>query len=471
MEGPSRMSSHYPLNGLDLDFRRYAHRPIEGRDIFIGRLMSDLIDSRRLLPKTYTTVINGPRNFGLVRSQDRELALDLQVMWRLIDPDWPKGPNVTLQEIIIRLVQEHYLGHDHLIRQVNKSLSYIDHHREHAAGWKRPMISHLAFIQKAFSVSHRYSVFSGSSQLPYDEGPWNARLSLGACFLAAPWVIHGPNWPASMEQEAKRSGYLTMPHNNALCHRPPLRSQSQPAADSWVVGAPLTYEPEGFISYVPFFPRKSLVELDKRARRRSLSRSHIKAMFTDNKPEWFIEDFDRPRKRRWVPPKHPCSNCAQYTHATKNCPSTCGYCNSADHKARNCTMKPENRCKCRPFPQFHRASQCHVRCSRRCGSPYPPGNFKHMSAMLCTNRCCMCGVKGHCGKKCSLKKCPCGQQHLTQDCRWKVECPVKGCQFYLCHLHCRECGRKREQGSENAFVGRTCQTCLKNGISASGRTA
>ncbi|KAI2628346.1 hypothetical protein GGS21DRAFT_527543 [Xylaria nigripes] len=459
------MGSHYPLNNLDLDFRRYAHRPIEGRDVFISRIMDDLFNPRRVSPFTYNKKRKCLPGFGPVKSQDRELGLDLQVLWRLLQMEWPDDMAVTLQEIIIKLVQTHYLLRDPLIRQAFKSHLYSDFSRENEPGWKRDMISHLTFFQKAFSVSHRYSVFSGHSLLSFDDGPWNAKLSLGSCFLAVPWVRYGPNWPPSLWEEAKQSGYLTVPKFSTLHHRTPPRSQSLPAPGSWGIGSSSTYEEgEWDLSYVPFFPLKSLVELDRRSRRRSLSRSHIRAMFTD-KPEWIIDDVPSARA------KHPCSNCAQYTHATKDCPSKCGYCNSGRHRARNCTLKPENRCKCQPFPQFHRSSQCHVRCSRRCGSSHPAGTYKHINAMLCSHRCCMCGMKGHNGRKCSLKKCPCGQQHLTQDCRWKVECMVKDCYYYLCHVHCRECGTKREKGSENAFVGRTCQTCLKNGISVSGRTA
>lgn len=321
------------------------------------------------------------------------------------------------------------------------------------------MIAHLALFQKALLVHHRLSLFSGNSRLSCNDGPRNGRLSLGSCFVALPWAE---------QLTAKRSRLSATVKSNKIHHKIPKRSQSLPNLECWDVerSSPkcclrvATLKSD--VSCVTFFPHKPLSELDKLSRRRSLSRSHIRAMFTD-KPEWIVENTKSNNH------KHPCSNCAQYTHKTRNCSSNCGYCNSSEHRARNCTLKASNRCKCQPFPQFHRASQCHVQCSRRCGSPYPPGNYKHINAMMCSHRCCMCGIQGHAGVKCSLKKCPCGEQHLTQDCRWKVECSAKGCYYYLCSLHCKECGVKREKGSENPFVGRTCQSCLKNGISTSAR--
>ncbi|KAI1197996.1 hypothetical protein F5X97DRAFT_166511 [Nemania serpens] len=457
------MGSHYPLNGVDLDFRRYAHRPVEGRDILISRIMDDFLNPRRISPRTYLRFIEWPRG-GFVKSQDRQLGLDLQVMWRLLEMEWPSAFIVTLEDAIVQLVQAHYFERDPLIHQAIKSLSFRDHDPKTAPGWKPDMVAHLAGFRNAAVSRHRFSVFSGTSQLPFDDGPWNGKLPLGPCFMAVPWLPEGPTWPRSLQKEAKRSGYLAMPKSDSLHHRVPTRSQSAPPRGSWGIAASSPrYDRRRAenIPYVAFFPLKPLSELDKRSRRRSLSRSHIRAMFTD-KPEWLVDD---PRARH----KHPCANCAQRGHKTAHCPSACGYCNSDDHKASRCTLKPENRCKCRPFPQFHRASQCHVQCSRRCGSAHPPGSYKHMNAMNCSARCCMCGVRGHSGRKCSLKKCPCGGQHLTQDCRWKVECTAKDCHYYLCNIHCKECGRKRESGRDNAFVGRTCPACLRNGIPVSPR--
>ncbi|KAI0133007.1 hypothetical protein BJ170DRAFT_556763, partial [Xylariales sp. AK1849] len=136
---------------------------------------------------------------------------------------------------------------------------------------------------------------------------------------------------------------------------------------------------------------------------------------------------------------HPCTNCRQFIHTSTKCRFPCGHCGKRGHQAHKCPIKSSNRCKCRPFPQAHSAVDCQIRCSRRCGNPYPPSHNKHSNAMTCKSRCCMCGIKGHSGKECKFKKCGCGQQHLTQDCRWKIECPARGCDRYLCGLHCTEC--------------------------------
>ncbi|KAH8911182.1 hypothetical protein BR93DRAFT_324031 [Coniochaeta sp. PMI_546] len=124
------------------------------------------------------------------------------------------------------------------------------------------------------------------------------------------------------------------------------------------------------------------------------------------------------------------------------------------HTADKCPVPREARCKCVAFPQFHVAARCRVRCSRHCGNGHPKGGFRHRNAMTCKARCCMCGIRGHAGRSCRLKKCRCGGQHLGQDCRIKVECSVKGCDRFLCGLHCRSCG-----GTERPFVGWECVTC------------
>lgn len=131
------------------------------------------------------------------------------------------------------------------------------------------------------------------------------------------------------------------------------------------------------------------------------------------------------------------------------------------HTAKDCPVAKQNRCKCVPFPQYHVAAKCAVLCSRDCGNKYPPGHFKHKNAMTCKSRCCMCGIKGHSGSQCKLKRCRCGGPHLGQDCNWKVECRVEGCFNFLCGLHCAQCGMSREQLEEGAtFKARQCPGCL-----------
>ena len=139
-------------------------------------------------------------------------------------------------------------------------------------------------------------------------------------------------------------------------------------------------------------------------------------------------------------------------------PGCCGWCSSEKHTAKRCPVSPLNRCKCGPFPVYHTAKNCPVPCSRPCGSPLPRNHRKHRNAMTCRYRCCMCGIRGHSGKDCRLKKCRCGGQHLGQDCGWNPVCRVPRCDRYLCGVHCRECG-----STDRPFVGWRCAACLGNG--------
>lgn len=194
--------------------------------------------------------------------------------------------------------------------------------------------------------------------------------------------------------------------------------------------------------------------------------------------------------------EQPCPNCAS-RHST--CPKPCGVCGAPSpnsncvvsalslsqirrlknsdedfmqrenlHTADECPVAKQNRCKCVPFPQYHVATKCAVLCSRDCGNKYPPGHFKHKNAMTCKSRCCMCGIKGHSGSQCKLKRCRCGGSHLGQDCTWKVECHVEGCYNFLCGLHCSECGMSREHLEEGSrFEGHKCPACLgRTGLGA-----
>lgn len=196
----------------------------------------------------------------------------------------------------------------------------------------------------------------------------------------------------------------------------------------------------------------------------------------------------------------PCPNCAS-RHST--CPKPCGFCGAPSpnsncvvsalslsqiqrlkdsgqeltqhenlHTAKDCPVAKQNRCKCVPFPQYHVAAKCAVLCSRDCGNTYPPGHFKHKNAMTCKSRCCMCGIKGHSGSQCKLKRCRCGGSHLGQDCTWKVDCRVEGCYNFLCGLHCSECGMSREHLEEGSrFEGRKCPACLGRTGPGAGVTA
>ncbi|KAI0014253.1 hypothetical protein F4779DRAFT_558871 [Xylariaceae sp. FL0662B] len=496
------MTLYYPLNGVDLDFSRYEHRTLGGRDVMVNRIMEDYMFPRRVKPGVYLIPVGEDTLFGTIKAQSRELGLDIQVMPRLLETGWTMtrqkavmfvGAGITLYQainarymnwfgsdeyiyrwpaietMILGLVQRHFLEADPLMRIWLKNFRRNSPNMKPnaAPGWRRDMIEHMKMLQKTSRVQHENFLFSGGHWLPIN-GPSNLQFSVDPCFVADYVTLNRLSKAArECRSQGKGSAHIPLMSMKGVHRGRPRRSRSTPPPGSWntatIQGSVYPESEEQY--YVIFYPRRPLSELDKISRRRSLSRTHIRAMFID-KPKWHLED-----PTPSAPFKHPCANCAQHSHHTRRCPSTCGYCNSPFHKASACTIKAINRCKCRPFPQYHTASECFVRCSRKCGSPYPPGHFRHKNAIMCSHRCCMCGIRGHTGRKCSLKKCPCGQQHLSQDCRWKVECSVKQCDRYNCHLHCRECGRKKGKGAREQFVGNTCQDCLKNGKPVSARAA
>ncbi|KAL2022895.1 hypothetical protein VTK56DRAFT_4426 [Thermocarpiscus australiensis] len=254
------------------------------------------------------------------------------------------------------------------------------------------------------------------------------------------------------------------------------------------------------------FPRIPLSELDRRSRRRSLSRRYIQDMFDcsndvdelSNTSELFSsspeayeghssvsETLSRAATgmgaAKWGGEKHlsgrlRCGNCKRTSHPTSNCIYPCGHCGAPNsqsfppelesanwasgihlnpHTASQCPVSAGSRCKCVAFPTFHTAERCGIPCRRDCGNPAPPGSFQHRNAMTCRARCCMCGLRGHSGRECRLQRCRCGGAHLGQDCRWNPACRVPGCGRYLCGVHCRECG-----STQKPFVAWRCGKCL-----------
>ncbi|KAI1089567.1 hypothetical protein F5B19DRAFT_466706 [Rostrohypoxylon terebratum] len=464
---------HYPLNGLDLDFDRYEHRPLGPREIMVNRIMEDFMAPKRVKAGVYnkTGVYREP--WLQIKALDKRLGLDVQVLLKLLRThfDWPPRFTLTkelstflsmifiwpsvpptrsdLASAILGMIERHYLEcHPSLriILRCFQSRSSMDG-PTHEPGWKKDVIEHLKGFQQAKETQYLHHLYSRGHYVP--TGPVGAQLSVVPCFIVA---------CKSNFKAGRKTVFEVMPG----VHRGrPRHSRSVPPAGTWGTAAIKSHNWEE--KFVIYFPRHRLSKLDKLSRRRSLSRTHIQEMFSE-KPRLFCE---KPTGKYSFQKK--CENCAQHTHHTKYCRARCGFCGSPSHKASSCKVKSSNRCKCQPFPQFHTAEDCYIRCSRVCGCPYHPGHFRHNNAMTCSYRCCMCGIKGHSGRKCSLKKCPCGERHLTQDCRWKVECPAKGCYYYLCSLHCRECGKKKDKETKDSFVGRTCQDCLKNGRPASAK--
>lgn len=485
---------HYPLNGIDLDSRRYSHRCLGQRDIVINRIMEDYLRPHRAQAKAYLSPTSHGCPTAQVKSLNRDFGIDLELASKMLETEWnvdeaasfmqyivklpdpePSAASATpwyhcrnrtttayrtfpsLDEFVYGLVQRHFLEIDPSLQALMKFFKrYLDRSRQSAtAVWKEDVGEHLKKLKRNMEVQHGFHLYSG----------WGSQYSVpehfNPLFFIDPYIlaISPSDVPKHLNEivllfmRLRSIGHLERlkpeMHNLDCVRRGRARrSRSQPAPGAWCSVVWKT-------RYI-LFPRRRLSELDKLSRRRSLSRTHIRAMFRD-KPKVVPQAHPR---RRHDKPRVWCRNCTDEGHLTQNCPSGCGHCNSREHDAESCPVDPLNRCKCEPFPQFHTAFNCPVRCSRRCGNPYPPGHFKHKNAMLCSRRCCMCGLLGHAGRKCNLKKCRCGRPHLTQDCRWKVECPANGCSHYLCTRHCRECGRPR--GQEEYFVIMTCRECLQN---------
>ncbi|KAI2464126.1 hypothetical protein F4781DRAFT_414166 [Annulohypoxylon bovei var. microspora] len=491
------MALHYPLNGLDLDFSRYEHRPLGAHGIMVNRIMEDYMAPTRVKAEVYEMPIYDAL-FSLIKDRDRLLGLDIQVLSKILrtNYDWPLHPGdlqllyaphldiilghkvlivsddwINVGRAILGLVERHYLESDPSMRiWLRHFHSYCSHATpKHGPGWKKDVVEHLKGLQIVSGTQYLHYLFSGGHYLPINIPP-GVQFSINPCFTGTPLLdfLKIPRHPHPRGRKTVVRPLRTTPIGNtplrkmpSLHRGRPRHSNSVPAAGAW--GTATIQNLIGYSNieekFAIYFPHRRLSELDKLSRRRSLSRTHIREMFTDRPKFHYRKPIGKEAPKAM---KYPCDNCAQYNHHTRNCPSQCGFCGSPFHKASGCQIKSSNRCKCRPFPQYHTAQECYIRCSRACGCPHHPGHFKHKNAMLCSYRCCMCGTKGHSGRKCHLKKCPCGEQHMTQDCRWKVECLVKGCNYYLCHLHCRECGKKKNKETKDHFVGRTCQNCLKN---------
>lgn len=565
---------HYPLNGLDLSFSRYHHRPLDGVDVIANRLMTRWLFPTRSPPESPATPLTNTLEQPLVFSNRLDADTPTNPVFHANTPEPRRRPAYYLRT--------HHLGreNDDLPADVRVLLlSQATHGGGHPclpadgqdlASTRAVLLA--ALRRHAFETSHpelrpwltfhprghrdpvrvdcggeccfarRYDLDAEESELPEDGFPeceyargtakdwprrstWHlraahrssacapnerllfpggallqdARRRLGARLwslgpVAVPPPVKGvmsglatrlgaskvpeSHLPVEPGNHTARQRVLTAPYYHYSTTLRTRRSRSEPPPGAYIYTAvPDAYihstrggfQPKSYTSFlqdgsqeprlflrgqfsreqalIPLYvPCMRTSEVEHRVRRRSLSRRHVARMFHEpSGTGGSVLDIEARPEPRTLPPR-------------------CGWCNSEKHTAARCPVAASSRCKCGPFPTYHTAKTCPIPCSRTCGSALPRNHPRHARAMTCRSRCCMCGLRGHSGKDCRLKRCRCGSQHLGQDCGWKPGCGVRGCDRYLCGVHCRECG-----STERPFVGWRCGGCLGNGEPVRGK--
>lgn len=491
---------HYPLCGLDLDFQRYHHRRLGPADIMVHNIVQDLLFPKRVKPSIYARKVLGfpHKVYSMIKQQDKALGLDIKVLDDMLRTE-AIGQNGKLGlglltgnehhncEAILGVIQRYYMENlNPAFSQwlLDETVKASEPHHTAVRGTRRkrsiPLggdeARHLKSYSSARTTQQKLQVYSGPNSMLVSGRPIRT-TSDRAHLDDPPMHPQGDVYirpPEYWFPEARHNYDAAFKLNSSGLGRPRLtRSQSLPPPGTREYAALQDYAPDYWRSIS--FPRLSLREIDRRSRRRSLSRRHIVDMFVD-RPSTVqrlnidsivgeicpihIDLIDFPRSDTTAT----CENCGLPFHDIAHCISRCGRCGTEIHyegirpNVLECKVPKSSTCKCAPVPNFHQIDDCRIKCSRRCGNPYPPGHFRHRNAMLCKARCCMCGVFGHCGKDCRQKQCGCGGAHLGQDCGWKPTCRAKGCPRYHCKKHCRECGKQ----GEGPFVGGYCEPCLKN---------
>lgn len=448
----------------------------------VHNIFQDFLFPSRLKPKTYG------RGFDLnaVKSQDERLSLDMKTLdamlltSSLIDSDMMEysvrqsrlpftanagDQRICLHDFVHDIAQRFFLERDDAAtRRFLRSQSYVKHRKgtmedRHACRSQQTPLQpsesqHLKAYEPTRRAYHTHFLHTGPDAFTA-AGHFNPMVMPDTTVYINPDMQRSTR---DMNRSARGLDILARA-------RGPVRTRSEPPPNSHSAAYMALFTDIRKRSSCIMWPTLSLQDLDHRTRRRSLSRRHIARMFL-KAPLYEMQFRVRGHYSEQVKGQPRCSNCSVTGHTDEECVFPCGHCGSFEHDAVECPVPKSKRCKCSPFPTFHQATKCHVRCSRHCGNTWPPGHHKHKNAMCCKARCCMCGLKGHAGVDCNLKKCRCGDIHLGQNCTWKPECRVQGCYRYLCGVHCRECGSK-----ERPFVGWRCQACLKNGKPASPKEA
>lgn len=483
---------HYPLNGLDLDFSRYAALPFGTKDIMMHRLFQDYLFPRELPMSSYMKCFGlyafWPHiGHGLKLARDKHLDLprlyldhltlqamlvtmpllrDLKLMKLMpvlsnvasMDP-WDRMPGFPLMEHrVVDLAQRYYLeaaccatreildAHwrmsDRLYKYAQSDGTWMqlrDYYEK----------AHYDSYPRHREVYDRYWLFSNARRdrsLAFSLLGKPLENNVGNIYLVPRGARRPPKREVSPGSIERIRNTLRASQSRRTRH------SSLPSRPYNMAFARSIYGNDDNLSTLILFPNRSISEIDHLTRRRSLSRRHIARMFT-RAPD---EEGGEQRGQRY------CGICCSEEHTSKTCRNCCLHCGGKNHETERCHIARKMICKCRPFPQLHTAAYCRIKCSRALPQHYKlcrSLSGRHKCAMKCQLRCCMCGAEGHPGISCELWKCRCGGSHLGQACGWNPTCRVKGCSLYRCDLHCAECG-----SAQGPFVARRCAACLKNGV-------
>ncbi|KAK3352588.1 hypothetical protein B0T25DRAFT_478190 [Lasiosphaeria hispida] len=265
--------------------------------------------------------------------------------------------------------------------------------------------------------------------------------------------------------------------------RPRRRCGSEPPPGSFAAADfPLPSQFAVMAKMEIMYPRMTLGELDRRSRRRSLSRTRIEEMFDWNidlagiganstvSPKELISPTSDPappstKRQHCLKPRYEprCENCTDRTHHTIECTSPCGHCGAPNPSQRHLTvlksLEPDNTIgefmwnhPTIPISNFypnpdpnpddepprpgqnhhpHAAPNCPVKRENRCKCvPFPTFH----TAEHCGIPCRRCG--GSDGKLAAANHAPGAYQHSKA---------------MLCRLRCCMCGLRGHSGRECRF--------------------
>ncbi|KAK1768132.1 hypothetical protein QBC33DRAFT_558299 [Phialemonium atrogriseum] len=475
---PKRVA-HYPLD-IPLPFERYEHRRLGARDIMVNRIMTDFMNPSRVKGRIYDESIayRSDREFTLIRAEDDELGLDLQVLRRMLftshahHPKFPDKPVVSYiwcpdhmsihavfggQSItppsfgdqILDLVQRYYFETDdsavrlwiervrppRLTAGPSQSVSNPRNPRSRrrvvgefnelvkqqrsreTKQWWVEHIEHLRSFRGQVSIQDEYPLYDGGSFLPTLRQPMyresNGEHGSRSSWKGSHWALSSGR-PSCLTQPSptlERSPFMRfiLQANRAdsivgslrPCKKTRLaldlntgrgmkgnsiwatassgktngctthwdeqprgrsvqrhrRATSEPPPGSFAIAnLPSVGNNYALVkSLQVIFPRMKLSQLDRRSRRRSLSRTRVAEMFDwdldldeakpatpesrgatkadrQNAKEQDNNNNNNPtpdapvssRRKPKIP--RPCDNCGETSHTIRTCTAPCGHC-------------------------------------------------------------------------------------------------------------------------------------------------